>query len=334
MSQLLMSFLSLLLLGGTSLLADPATEQGVFEYRLNNYPRQTGDCHDVAARLGNRFGTASGKEVVQAICVSETDAEWDFLIRYRSDKAVTPVSTLPRYFGVAPGGRFKDRQACEDQLSGLVAEFEAATELTATISYCGRVLASSRYPYAARIDSFGEPKLSPVISSYLIFGVPKGITGAEYEERLRNSLESKGAQFSGFVIHSNIAYASVVVHYYAKEKLKFEMLEYTKTDTAAQCFLQVKELENIFADTANPPALVNCGYVHVGGQSEVNALFIGEIPLRNRMAIEKFNSFNACSAERDRLVNHYKNTLGQDIRGGLCSRQKMGRQYQVVLFEP
>lgn len=322
---------NLALVIGSFLFAGLVAQGATFEYKLAGYPASEQGCHAQANNLGTEFSKTTGTKVVSSLCLGEKDDFRTFSIRYQSDKELRVVTNQGRSLH-DPAGRYKTFEDCEEEIDNVADRFAKATGLPSTFAFCTPVRASQRFPFAPRVDGFGEPKLEPLIGGYLIFGVPKKITGPQYRAAIASALAGVGAQFDALVIHSQMAYARVSIHYFGNKEVDFNLQEHTKTDTEKQCLAQIGQLQTIYKKGG--PALVYCGHVHVGNQYEINALYLGSPSLTTRESVESYKTFADCEADRERLVRFYQKDLGQDVRGGLCTRLVGERSYKVALFEP
>ncbi len=290
----------------------------------------------MALNLWREFAAHTGLAVTQSACLADTEEGWNIRIRYVAEKRLETVSNFDHFSVLTSMGRYKKIEECQKDLPDLRTEFEAASGIKPAFAYCSQVrFGGERYPFAPRIEGFGTPRLKPFASSYLYFSLPAEISAKEYRDRVREALQARGAVYSALLSHSSLGGSTIVVHYYAKSKLDFELKTLSHVDTEAQCKPQIPEIEAIYGGSHNPPVLAYCGQSL--GTWDTMALFIGVEGLRTRESFDRFQDFVTCESAIVRLITYYREVLKQDIKGGVCSRHREVLEpsdIRIVLFEP
>lgn len=306
-----------------------------FSYFLRDYPKQERDCYVQAIEVSKVFEQAAGVKVTESICLKETDLSYDLQLNYEANKKLNVVSTMHE-----PGIIFPDRYAdvaiCQKNLPKQVAIFESATGLKPFITYCSPISGYEKTGWAPGIDAVGETKRLPFSSGYHLFTSSKYIDAKEYLTGLRAALGKIEGILAEVIIHPQLAYDYVAIHYFAAAPQHFALNVVGRTRALQTdrrlCDLQKVEAQSILAGTANPPFAIHCGYFGPTGNWELNLATMGEPSLSWRNSVKKFHTYNECVGQRDGVVKTYQATE-KGIRGGICSLIPESDSFYVILFK-
>ena len=308
-----------------------AAYAGTLTYKLPGFPKIQSDCGALASELGDKFKAATNLEVDIALCTGESADGFNIEITYLAEAPLAVVSSWPRFHSIYSLGRFKTRQDCEARLASDEVEFQRNTLLTPVFSFCSKYDSSDK-GWSPRIDAFGKPDKNYFVSGFHIYALPKEPASLKLREKLAADLSRKNAFFVDLSVRSSMAYGEVVVHYYANDRLAFEMTDTLRTATEAECASQLSEVEQGFSTSKNPPAVLFCGRPTLGGRWELDMLFIGSVPLRNLESLEVFKDFAACRSALPQLKAKYAANLKKEIPAIACTLNE--GSYKALIYYP
>lgn len=304
-------------------------DQGVREYILEGYPKGTEPCVAIAARIGADVARAAGVKVVRAYCASEDANGFVIKVAYEASEPIRPVSTLSRGGGF---GTFPGRQECEAALAIESRAFADATGLEPVVSYCLRDTRADKDAWSIRIDSFGSPQLKPQTWTVPIFTRPDGVSRAVFLGGIEQKLWAQGVPVRFVVWKPVSGYAELGVSYYAAQRLEFAFNEPAKFDAKAQCQAALVEMSPLLAARTPEPLAFYCGQQMIGGW-ELAWMFKNAPSLKTAMASDSFKSYADCLAKRAQVAEYYRQSLGHQVVGAICSREVLEFAWKVILLE-
>lgn len=299
-----------------------------FRKEFSGVPKTTESCHTQAKGLTQAFIAQTGNPSGAITCQNDHETTADFLLSYESDKKIPEVSTETLQ-GVYSLGVYAKKEKCEEMFTAQKQLYEEATGLRTILSYCKQdSIYKDWYHYFL---GFGEGKNQYYSVGYHYFSLPKKFDSALFVANLKESLASVGAYYSSVRSQSSLAYGTMIIHYYGKKRIDFELVEYTKNKNEEECEDHLRRFQDYQEIQKNQPILAYCGAVKVGGYWELTVLFRDGEPVGRRQSVEKFKSFDECASDQERLVKFYQTEVDAKIFAGFCSIDD-DRYHRLVLL--
>ena len=165
-----------------------------------------------------------------------------------------------------------------------------------------------------------------------VFTRPDGMTRAAFLGGIEEKLRAQGVAVR-FVSWTPVSgYAELGVSYYAAQRLEFVFAEPGKFDGKAQCQAALAELTPLLVARTPQPLALYCGQQMIGGW-EAAWMFKDTPSLKTAMSSESFKTYADCMAGRARVAEHYRQSLGHQVVGSLCSREVLEYAWKVILLE-
>jgi hypothetical protein len=313
-------------LAGQNLLpAVRGADQSVYEYRLEAYPKDRGECPESAKRLADSFAAASGAETLGAVCLEDTSRGYTIAVQYRAEKKLRSVSTSghPPIF---PDAGWTSREACRGALGEETRRFERNTGLKSAAAYCFQNMFADADEWAMRIDAFGSADKAPHLGGAYVFGKVLGHSKQSFLAAIGDGMRRKGFDVSFVRYRASLAYGEIGVLYYASDRVRLKSVEYAKLASAEQCAEQLG-----LARAALPAAgeiISYCGAQSVSGNYEVSYMFAGEARATTPH-YKRYDSYEACMAERGPELEHFRGQ-GRSVVGALCGRT--GKDWRITFL--
>ncbi len=320
----ILSILTLFVLG-----SNVFAETKTYQFMFKNYPKSSAGCHAAAAEAGVKFTQGSGQAVKTARCVADDIDTYRILIEYEAEAPVAWIANSNN-LSLYPSGQFKTLAACQAEVPALSQVFQKETGLAPTFAYCEGDFFSQSYPWYVRLDAFGTTARPPRLDGFLIFALPLNYAPGVYGTELTSALSSLGVTATTVRTHSKGGYAAISVHYYGKDRVRFDAKEITRSGKKEECLDQLASVKAALGTFDTKPLLAYCG-TDMLGTTELTVVYPGQSDVRFSLASEVSATFADCLAGRDALVTKYQTELKLPVKGGVCTRSNRG--YQVRMFE-
>ncbi|MBI1859894.1 MAG: hypothetical protein HYR96_03125 [Deltaproteobacteria bacterium] len=311
-------FVALIVLGSFSSVEAALPSFSAYFYRL---PKAERDCHVQAKALKDLFQTISEVSVTQAICLNSTALSYDIQLVYSAPEELPIVDTI-RLPGALQPDRYADLETCQKSLPKQTEIFESATGLKSFLHYCSPRSYFERPEWSPGIYALGKPQRFPFSGGYHLYTASSYMSPTEYLTGLRAALARHDGVLAEVIIHPNLAWDFVSIHYFAPEPLHFALYVVGRTHadkkSPAQCEAQAEYTRKLLSGVTNAPFSFYCGYLGMTGTWEMNMVTAGALYLRWRNSIEKFHTYDECLFHRDSLVKTYQATE-KGILGAICS---------------
>jgi len=313
-----------------------ASDQNVFVYRLDHYPKSSGPCVSIAQKIGQDLARIAGVKVVKSVCSGEDKTGYKISVSYEAPEQLELVSTARGLFPHGGFGGTASLEACKAGLADEAKLFQEATGLEPVAAYCfSDPLPDEKDVWSIRIDSFGHAKLTPDVEPVPLSANPQGWTKEQFTGHIKDKLKEQGVNVRSVVWRPGAGYATLEVGYYASERLDLKFEEPASLFFKEDCAAMKAELDKHLAGRQEP--LIHFCGISGSGWSELSWLFKGKPPLKTVKASDKFKSYQDCLAGRDKVIQYYRESMGHDVAGALCSYEVDvidGSGWQAVLLEP
>ncbi len=309
-----------------------AAEDKVFE--IKQYPKDFGDCHQVAKEIGVHFQEVTGLEVIESLCTLIGKTGNTIRVTYRAHAVVPHVSTNSLDSSLDERGGFKTEADCKAALGAEVEHFARATGLTPVVNYCSFEEYDRDYPWAVQMDAFGEAKQSPRHAGAYIFGSVLGYSQKSFTEMITANLLSQGVDARWARFRSSVGYGRLTVFYYAPSRVTLDDVTVTKVTEKEKCLGSIQELEAILSKYQPLPVVSFCAAESVGGYYELISIFPFNRSLKFSPSAELYATYDKCQADRGRLVQYYQTELKRPVVGGFCGLGSSERgAWRITLLE-
>jgi len=134
------------------------------------------------------------------------------------------------------------------------------------------------------------------------------------------------------VVQSHGPYADIITHYYAEQKIVFNLFEDIRTKSFDECEAQRADVEVMFNSSPNPPVFSFCGAPMIASRWEQDILFLNDMSYRRLDTFEKYKTFAECRTALPGLQTKYAAQLKKDVKGAACSNSIKDAQYRALLF--
>lgn len=301
-------------------------------YKLFGYPKDTGNCHEAAAQVGEAFARITGVEVIESLCEKATSYGYNLLIQYRREKPLPFVSTGADTPSLSSRGVFDKEEECRAAIATEREHFALVTGLTPVVAYCHEEKYTSDHPWLVRIDAFGEPLVRPRYDDGLIFGQILQWKESDFLAAIKAQLVVQGVDVRFVRFHGSGGMGNVTMMYYSKERVRLDVQEAAKLDKKEQCFEMLEAFGSLLQGYSTP-LLSFCTAQFIGGY-EVTGIFPRSMKLTLMTGPEEYKTYEECRDDRARLLEYYQKTLKRPTVGVLCShRDHVDRVWRPALFE-
>lgn len=305
-------------------------------YRLPSYPPGD-DCNQTALVLATRFSQSTGVDAIGR-CERLTSHGGDLSFTYDRDEPLRPVTTVGSDVGAEYGmGAYATREACLADLGVAKVQFQAETGLAPHIAYCQFASFLDSYPYALRIDAFGEAAKRPWDVWLSFWGKVADGSRDTLVASVAQTLEERGYPTLYTRVADETGLGLFGIAYYSAEPVRIESTEWAKLADEASCQAAATTIRDAFNGFSEPPLATFCTRHALFPGFKVVNLSFGVSAVHANRAVETYPSYAACEADRARLVNYYSTTLRRPVFGGVCSAADEDlltfRTWQVVLIE-
>ncbi len=305
-----------LLLTAGAIAAEP-----LVRYELKGYPKGELGCVETAILAGETFSKATGAKVERAYCEREHRHSYDLRITYQP-VALDLVSTENRSFYA---GTYKTIAECESEKASQLNLFEDRTKLSPFLAYCYFDESGISSSIGLRIDAIGKPAETPITFHERLYKTP--VAPATIEAELASTLKAFGATPAIVKVvpaREVLGWTRVVLKYYAPKPLTLQLRrEQFLFGSKPECESQAQALKGMLASKNLAASSVFCGWDGLRAQASLSFIAPSETPwFRVELAGERFNSLNACQAQKDRIVELFKSKLKQPVFGGICAHER------------
>lgn len=301
-------------------------------YDIKQYPKDAGDCHQVARELGVKFQQVTGAEVISSVCSLITTKGHNIRITYRALEGMQVVSTYNTFSSLDDAGGFKTEAECRATLAEETAHFAQATSLTPVVSYCVSEEYEHDFPWGQRIEAFGETKVKPYRAGMYLFGQVQGYSLGTFSKTIVENLLAQGIDARWVRHRSSIGYGRLSVFYYGENRMLLDDVTVAKVSKKEQCASALSELTGILQSYKPLPAISFCAAESVGGYYELMTVFPDHRSLHFESAAEGYPKYEQCQADRARLIAFYQNDLKRPVVAGYCTMGEE-RSWRVMLLE-
>jgi hypothetical protein len=315
--------LSALAVSLTILALAGAAEAGTFRYRVERYPAASGDCHQVASSLGQRFQAQTGIAATRSVCTDISAAGYTFEISYEAAERLNVVTTTPHGVHDGENGVYSKEETCLAHVDEEAGHFEERTGLAPFVAYCYRDTDQdgAGRPWAIRVEAFGralDSALLPWRSSAIIFDQPLTFSLADLEKQIYDQLLAREVDVRWVRIHGQGLYGDLTAHYYAARKFKLDLIELSHVASTEHCNEQLALAQSVLPGRSEAPLALYCAASSIGGRYVIGA-YRDRPDDASFLSAERFASYAACMADRERLVSVYAQNTSGAVKGGLCS---------------
>lgn len=304
-----------------------------YEYGLNSYPVEKTACPEVAKTISQKLAEATGVSIYQTYCKPEKYGnDLQIVITYESDRALPLVSTYsPSYFPSLAA--YRSLEDCEAALSSEKDHFEKATGIAPFLAYCYfEPLHTTVGPtFSLRIDGFGAPKqyffnTGSMMEPGLIIGDKPVL-----ENRIKDGLIANKVDVVTVILLDSISYHDLIVRYYGKYKLYFDVEPFSRYSKDDICLAQLKEAEAVLTQAPNPPLALFCSSGAAPWYATLQIVTLKPLGWNQFIAPDRFSSVEDCMSNRDRVIQYFKEKQKKSIAGGFCGYGD--DMYHLILFE-
>ena len=329
-----LSFLSLI--GGTAYSES-------FVTRIRHLPPVANtQCDDFAFAEGQRLHNyvGAGISITDARCFMDASGPgelpyWNIAITYEATAALSIISTYDE-FSVQGHPEFTKRDGCAAVVKDEVTRFTRITKLPAFASYC-RVPSSRDGAWNAVVLGFGNAEIQPFTASVNLFGSIVGHSADSFIAMVKQGMTKIGVELGLASVTGKLAYSTLVMNYYSKEKVRFDNTLVATFATKEACSAEV---------ATGVKALADAGVVNVG--TFCQAVFSNEIELttirddRSKLTLSEsdklYDTNELCLQDKAAVVEHYRKDLKRDIKAGFCSAPRYdgpggNKKFHVVMVE-
>jgi hypothetical protein len=307
-----------------------------FRARLGQIPAQNGtDCDGYAVQLGDRFAAEYQVRVVEAIC-DQSEFErttWAVAISYDAEHELPLVSTVDRYKPLSEQATYKTQPECDAALATEVPLFESRTALKVFTSFC----VAPEYQndgWALAISGFGNATVKPFVVSTPYFGKIVDMTGAAFEQMLRDGFQASGAEMVHWQVSPKLGYGMMSVRYYGTQKLPMQGMELSKMRSPEECTAQLEDFRAALYSYSSVGYASYCHQVFgMGREYELVWLTGSEEQHRVVTVPAEYPDFASCQAAKSAVVERYRTELRRNVVFGVCGAADTRNAYRVSLLE-
>ncbi len=290
----------------------------IFSYEISGFPRGEISCLSEAQNVADSLSKSNGVEVYKAVCVKEASRTYDFRIDYLAERPLNLVSTSgPQGYQ----GMYEKREQCEADRSRQAQLFQERTGIKPIVAYCRPYSSlSGSGPYDIKVDGFGSPKERPFIFNMTIFDKPYAPTGENpYFDFMKNLAQEDVSPALLWLSTSN---SELGVLYYAKKEARWvrasaQFYFHNPNDCSSELALMRTALRSQKAILLYSA----CGWDPLLFRASINLITKPQSTwYRRHYTPDKYPNMAACSADRDSVVDYYKNKLGKPVFAGVCEQ--------------
>ncbi len=308
-----------------------ASAQDFQKYQLISFPKNSGGCQNTADDLASRFSDVTKIAVFSKKCDRETRNGYDISIWFAPTSTIRIVSTGFESGGLGYLGVYGSAEDCKANLARQIATFEEHTKLKPFVSYCYRETDINKTPYVARVDGLGIAAKHPYRFEATTFSPPlENIRGQTASAILKAALSSKITATD--VIFADDGAEKLVIRYYDKPENAVHRSYYfsndevatfdwqTTADPKTTCFSELAYAQKAFSLDSEILPVSYCTYDPMLFQSR---LYVFRSRPKQRTFPEtpsiRFQSYAECSANREKILDYYRNQLGKNPYAAVCS---------------
>lgn len=238
-------------------LAPAAFADQLFEYRVAKLgvASEQAACEADIRIIAQKFQEHSGITPFAAGC-SRDEYDRGFLngaVSYFAEQPVSVLSSRDRLSALDLDGGFSSMAACRAALPALKRQFESIYAAEAMTAICHQRYLTAAL-FAPLIEAIGESEMLPIFSGFTYYGRPIGPASVVTS----GLIASAELRFPGRVMSASYESNRVTLRYYNTERVRLFNLSEMKFKTADACMAALGDVESIFANFADKPAVVFC----------------------------------------------------------------------------
>lgn len=322
-------FLSLVFVG---FVLSSTSFAGEHLYRLEKFPVLAASCHIEARDQAAIFTEITGIPSTGRCQRQNSDATANLVIKYLAENPVNVVSTTPLVLHWDPS-RFDSLEDCQAQLPNEKAIFEEKTELQAAYAYCLKTFDNPNRPdensWHPRIDGFGDAEIQPHTIGTAITNRPVVTSRESLKMSIISGLRQNGIEDVVFVKfdHRSPTLSFLIIQYYGDKRIQLTTNEVVAKSTLESCE-EAKQLIDQWHLLSNMhPVAHFCASAL--SKYEVTSIEISPA-LHRENSLETFSSEEECETHKEEIVALYRNDIGLNVYGGICSRPLF--DWHVTIF--
>ncbi len=319
---------------GCALTALSARAANFQTFSVPGYPAGQASCQAEADALGARIA-AGGVTVYQSHCDRDNQTTFDLSVTYVADAPLAIESTYSADLAdIDSQGTYATADACQADLPRVISSFQAATGLNPVVSYCYYDQGiDSRLTELARVEALGTGKEHAFSDNLTVDSMPTEDT-AELAGRLQSALSALYPIESLVIDSSGAGSYRLGLHYFATSRLPVTITDLAVYRDRDLCDSQVAAVQQLF--TANTVQGIGA-FCTISAYSEDVPLSIVTVDNQHAVGLETapdtYTTFDACDADRARIVAYYVNTLGKPAFGAVCEGSNQRYSARVLLTQ-
>lgn len=293
-------------------------------YRIDWYQASDADCPSHAQDIARRFTATTGRTVLAATCERPFSWKLDVVIQYDAPGELRVISTSDEH--AMAEGTYASKAACEADLGDEIELFKDKTGLSPVVSFClpeSSLSEANHFPYVARIDAFGTPRLRPFTYDYAFYK-KAGVTREALEARLESTL-ALVSTVEAPRLRVDYAYEGgrMVAKYYAKRQMPLAAEYFVSFETMQRCEAARPGFESLMKTFGVDGLASFCGQERFASGASLYYFGFTTGFYSVETAVDRFDDRDSCEAALIGIEERFVTTTGSTRVKALCSYERL-----------
>ncbi len=253
----------------------------------------------------------------------------DGFVEYESEKSLHFFDSDYRN-GSAYLGLYSTWNECSESMAYATKQFEELTGSRVDLAYCSdRGLLNDRTPYRFRLISLNVPGLRPVWIKKYLFGRVINFSKSAFEEMLKENLKSYGIDLFALGFRPNVSFSEILFGSFSSNLFSMKQWADLLYDDPYDCLENANEVNNVFSERKDKPALVFCSRKPVGGYRlhiwAVTGPQYRDLTFRIHPLQQVFGTITDCETNM--------HELGNETIGEFCAKDGKNRMRKHLILK-
>lgn len=311
-----------------------AEENRTYTLLLRDIPLSGQNCHSLADEIAQKFSQLTTYST-QGRCEALQEESADLSLKYQAPQSVDFITSSPDLDFPGRAYEFSSRRECELNLESEKYFFQSVQGTEPLLVFCrSKANYYGRVRWELALYGLAQSRILPQWASSRFPGKPDS-------DQIQRIIEGVKVSFTNSDMNVRFAFLQdgekgelrFTTMYYGKYGEQLKAFSLAEVRSLQECEQELKRLKEL---NIEKPALMTLGYCVPNPYARgANLVAIVNVLKWYRLdyAVESFQNYSDCAAQRPTLLKFYQEKSGDKIAEGFCTR--WGSQWKLnLLNEP